>query len=416
MPQLSENTQLSVGQEDGSGLIELFNLNRLVRTINSIAVEAKDEDEMLQLSINALSIFTGFPLGHIYLRDAVHQTTFRCSGIHYVKYFELHGESHKQLSLNVYNESSPFIQQMAVQLTPYVDRDFKLATTNEPKVSFRVLIPMVSRRKLFGFFELAALAEDEEPNQLLIQVFHQIGYRIGSVLDSIITSREIEHMREEMISLTSHQLKAPLTAIKGNLELLKDGKLGTEEKGFVNEAELAAKAMNRLVRDLLNISKIEQGRIDFKLESVQVENLIDNVIKRLAPIAKQRKVRVEFKKPDQPLPKVEADPEYLQEALQNIISNAIDYTKNEVVIELKKQKGDLLMICNDNGIGIPKDEQSKIFEKFYRTSNAKQTKLGGTGLGLNIAKAIIEKFDGKIWFESEENKGTTFYVSLPFNA
>jgi len=413
MPQLYENTQLSMGQEDGSGLIELFNLNRLVQTINSIAVEAKDEEEMLQLVINALSIFTGYPLGHIYLRDAVYQTTFRCSGIHYIKYFELHGESHKQLSLNVYNESSSVIQQMAVQLTPYVDRDFKLATTNEPEVSFRVLIPMVSRRKLLGFFELAALAEDEEPNQLLMEVFHQIGYRIGSVLDSIITSREIEHMREEMISLTSHQLKAPLTAIKGNLELLKGGKLGIEEKSYVNDAEQAAKAMTKLVGDLLNISKIEQGRIDFKLESVQVENLIDNVIKRLAPIAKQRNVSVEFKKPDQPLPKVEADPEYLQEALQNIISNAIDYTKNQVVIELKKQNGDLLMICSDNGIGIPKDEQSKIFEKFYRTSNAKQTKTGGTGLGLNIAKAIIEKFDGKIWFESEESKGTTFYVSFP---
>jgi len=540
MPQLSLNTRLAVGQEDGSGLIELFNLNRLVQTINSIAVEAKDEEEMLQLSINALSIFTGFPLGHIYLRDAVHQTTFRCSGIHYIKYFELHGESHKQLSSNVYNESSLLIEQLTAQLTPYIDREFKLVTTNETEISFRVLIPVVSRGKLFGFFELTALRGDEIPNQLLMQVFHQIGYRIGSVLDSLVTSaeleiahnkseallssigdavfaidkeqnvvhlnrrgeelsgyksseilgkpyydflkfikekdgseniefiktalggkltsmkdhtqiirkggrklhvadtaaplkdkdgniigaivifrdatqeRKIEQMREEMISLTSHQLKAPLTVIKGNIELLKSGKLSTEERGLANEVEQIAQSMTRLVGDLLNVSKIEQGRIDFKLEPIQIEILIDEIIKRLASVAKNREVNVEFKKSKQLLPKVSADPEYLREALQNIISNAIDYTKNKVVIELKKQDDDLLIICNDNGIGIPKDEQSKIFEKFYRTSNAKQTKTGGTGLGLNIAKAIIEKFYGKIWFESEENKGTTFYISLPF--
>jgi len=542
MPQSSPQTQVHA-EKDESGFVELFNLSRLVQTVNSIAIEAKDEEEMLQLTINALCIFTGWPLGHIFLRDAADKATFRCSNIHYVKDPDLYGTFHQETLLKTYDESSQIIKDLTARPTPAISiyQRAEILSPSDIKTSYRVLIPLISRGELFGFFELIAREGDEEPNKHLIQVFHQVGYRIGSVVDSFITSeeleiannkreallssigdgvfaidkernivhlnrrgeelsgykavevmgkpyneflkfikekdgsenvefiklalsgkltkmkdhtqlirkdgrkvhvadsaaplknkagdiigaivvfrdatqeREIEHMREEMISLTSHQLKAPLTAIKGSVELLKGGQLGSEEKKRADEIEEVAQSMVSLLGDLLGVSKIEQGSVELKLGPTQVETLISDSIEQLSPIAKKRKVSVEFKKPDKPLPTVEADPDYLREALGNIISNAIDYTKNKVVIEIKQQDGALLLTCEDNGIGIPRDEQAKIFEKFYRTSNAKQTKITGTGLGLSIAKAIIEKVGGKIWFESAENKGAKFYVSLPLS-
>jgi len=226
--------------------------------------------------------------------------------------------------------------------------------------------------------------------------------------------REIERMRTELISLTGHQLKTPLTSIKGFIEMLKETKLSSEAKEHVAEIERGAKAMSELVGDVLNVSRIEQGRIEIKLDPTRLEEIIDNLIKDLSPVAKKRKVSIEFKKPSEPLPEVNVDLKYIREAIQNIISNAINYTKDKVVISLEKIDNNLRFSCVDNGIGIPRNEQSQIFTKFFRASNTTKTGREGTGLGLSIAKAIIEQHKGKVWFESEENKGTTFYITLPF--
>lgn len=226
--------------------------------------------------------------------------------------------------------------------------------------------------------------------------------------------REIRRMQEEIISLTSHQLKTPLSIIKGSAELLQGREVDNEVKKLVDVMGKTSRSMIALVENLLSVSKIEQGKIDFKAEPFQIEILIDGLVQDLAPIAQARNVNVDVIKPSQPLHEIRADQKYLKEALKNIISNAIDYTKDKVTVELKDQDNALLFTCADNGIGIPRDEQSKVFEKFYRSSNAIKVNASGTGLGMSISKAVIEKLGGRIWFESEENQGTTFYVSLPF--
>ena len=528
-------------QKDESGLIELFSLSRLVQTVNSIAIETKNEKEMFQLTINALCIFTGWPLGHIFLRDTADHTVFRCSDIHYVQHSSRCGKSHKEASSNIYDESSSTIKHLTAHPVPVIYRGSELAVPSDTEESFRVLIPIVSRGKLFGFFELAAREGGKEPNQHLMEVFHQIGYRVGSVLDPLISSknlerakandeailssigeglivadsketiilvnraaadmlkwkaqemvgkqwfdvlkpidrdgnvlpaekrplhlarvsgkkvfagkyeflrkdettlpvvitatpvsledesmgaiivfrdttheRQVEQMRAEMISLTGHQLKAPLVAIRGFVELMQEEEYSAEKKKeFLNDVASAAEGMQELVEDLLNISRIEQGSIDFMLEPVQLEAIVGEVVEDAASIAEKRSVRVEFDTPPKPLPKVSADPKYLNEALKNIISNAIKYTKDIVLVACEKQDNTILFSCRDNGLGIPKDEQYRIFHKFYRASNVTETEVEGTGLGLSITKAIVEKLGGKVWFNSEEGKGTTFYVSLP---
>lgn len=242
----------------------------------------------------------------------------------------------------------------------------------------------------------------------------------GEVLGAIVVfrdtvkERQIERMKAEMISLVGHQLKAPLTAIKWRAEMLKESKLDIEEKAHVEEVERVAEAMTGLVADVLDISKIEQGRIELKPEAVRFEEIVDSILKDLSPLAKERKVDIEFIKPEKPLFQVNVDPKYMKEAIQNIISNAIKYTKDKVTISCEEVDNRLRFSCVDNGIGIPQREQSQIFTKFYRANNVVETKTEGTGLGLSITKAIVEKSGGELWFTSKEGEGTTFYVSLPF--
>ncbi|MCP6718950.1 MAG: ATP-binding protein [Patescibacteria group bacterium] len=131
-------------------------------------------------------------------------------------------------------------------------------------------------------------------------------------------------------------------------------------------------------------------------------------------LVKQRKISIEFIKLAQPLSELEIDPKYIHEIFKNIISNAIKYTKDKVTISFEKKDSNIIFARSDNGIGIPKNEQYKIFTKFYIASNVSEAGIKGTGLGLSIAKVLIERMGGRIWFESEENERTTFYVSLPF--
>lgn len=226
--------------------------------------------------------------------------------------------------------------------------------------------------------------------------------------------RELEQAKSELVSFAGHQLKAPLTYLAGNMEMMKGGKCDPETAKLIDETEKGVARMKKLIHDVLNISRIEQGEIKLNPEPVQLEEIVESVIEESSSVAEQRNVNVEFTKSAQPLPEFEADAQQIHEVFKNIISNAIKYTKDSITISFEKKDGNIVFSCSDNGIGIPKDEQSKIFAKFYTASNTSKTETKGTGLGLSIAKALIEKMNGKIWFESEENKGSTFYVSLPF--
>lgn len=223
----------------------------------------------------------------------------------------------------------------------------------------------------------------------------------GSTLGAIVVFRdaskvrELERARAELISFASHQLRAPLTYISGNVAMLKERDFDTESREFVDEIKRGVEEMKKLVSDVLNISRIEQGKIEFKSEPTQLEKIVDDLIKESSSIAKQRKVNTKYTKPTPPLPKLMIDPQYIHEVFKNVISNAVKYTRDKVTISLEKKDGNILFICSDNGIGIPKDEQSKIFAKFYVASNVAKAGTKGNGLGLSIAKALVEKMGGK---------------------
>lgn len=240
------------------------------------------------------------------------------------------------------------------------------------------------------------------------------------VIHDVTREKTIDQMKTEFISIASHQLRTPLSGIKWTIELLLNDRLGKatgEQKEALQRMDESNDGLISLVEHLLNVSRIEQGRMKMEITRGNFEGLVLKQIKLLKPKADSKKIKLEFNKSGGEPYLANFDQEKLSFVVQNLIDNAIKYTNTggKVIIEITKDqpRGEMRLCVKDSGIGIPRDEASKIFSKFFRASNAKTSATEGTGLGLNIAKNIIEKHCGKIWFVSQEHQGTAFYITLP---
>ncbi len=244
---------------------------------------------------------------------------------------------------------------------------------------------------------------------------------VALIIRDITQEREINKMRTEFVSLTSHQLRTPLTAIRWYIEELYGGELGeltVKQKDYLAQVIDSNWRMIKLVNDLLNISRLETGRLRIDPKPTDLVALIRNTIKDHAVLARAKNCRLVFNLPSKKLPLINIDPTLIGPVINNIISNALKYSvgakhKCGVVIDLTIKKSDLLITVSDRGIGIPKKDQPHIFEGFFRAANVSRLETEGTGLGLYLAKMIIEASGGKIWFQSRENVGSVFSVSLP---
>jgi len=228
---------------------------------------------------------------------------------------------------------------------------------------------------------------------------------------------EANRMKSEFVSIVSHQLRSPLSNLRWSLELLMSGRLGKIEEQQLDYFKILkdnSSRMGELVRDLLIVSRIEQGRVSFKNQEASLPDLIQGVISLSAPFARASNVEIKFE-PKNNLPKIFSDPSQLKLIIENLLDNAVRYIKEkgEVKINLVKKDSHFYFGIKDNGVGIPKEDQKYIFQKFFRSSNILKYKTQGTGLGLYITKSLIEKMGGKVGFKSEENKGSTFWFSLP---
>lgn len=236
------------------------------------------------------------------------------------------------------------------------------------------------------------------------------------IFSDISVQKEIERLHTEFVSITSHQMKTPLTGIKAFVEILLAGDVGefnVRQKDFLNEIYQSNERMIELIDSLLSISRIESGRIVFEPKTVNFISLADDVVRETMILFKNKKQDLQFIKP-QELPFVTIDAKLLFQALSNVLANASKYTpeNGKIVFEISQQNGNILAKISDTGAGIPASQQDQVFSKFFRGENV-ALNTEGTGLGLYIVKQFIIKNGGKIWFESEENKGTIFYVTIP---
>jgi signal transduction histidine kinase len=231
--------------------------------------------------------------------------------------------------------------------------------------------------------------------------------------------REFDQLKDNFISVAAHQLRTPLGSMRWSMELLLDEDnvhLPSEVRSEIEQLYENNQRMVTLVNDLLNTTRIDAAITREQSELVDIMAILQKIASDSLHEANIRLVTVHFSKVKKELLQVFVAPKNIHEAFQNIISNAIKYSNAGGVVTISVQeegKKYMRISITDTGIGIPKDQQSKIFSKFSRASNAVLKETDGSGLGLNVAKFFIEQSGGKIWFESEEGKGTTFFVDLP---
>ena len=224
---------------------------------------------------------------------------------------------------------------------------------------------------------------------------------------------EASRIRTEFVRIVSHQLRSPITNLSWAIDSLMAGDLGRIEKSQLEYYQILkenSSRMKELIKDLLITSRIEEGTLPIKKEKVSLIEITKSLISGFLPFAKASDVEIKFDF-DKNLPEISTDPDQVKVVIENLLDNAIRYMgkKGEVKISLRKSEGKVLFEIADNGLGILEEDQKYIFQKFFRSKSNK----GGTGLGLFITKSIVEKLGGKIWFESKEGEGTTFYFTLP---
>lgn len=237
------------------------------------------------------------------------------------------------------------------------------------------------------------------------------------ILHDVSREKLVERMKTELVSIAAHQLRTPLSAIKWSISLLKDYVKGEEAEDLLGKLNESNERMINLIDDLLNVSRIEEGRYIYKPDFKDFIQITEAIIEPRIETAERKGLNFYFKKPTGLIPKVKVDEEKISLCIQNLVENAINYTpkggKVEAKIEYDENKKEIIFSVKDTGIGIPEDQKNRIFTRFFRAENAIRSETEGTGLGLFITKNIVEAHGGKIWFESKEGKGTTFYFSLP---
>jgi PAS domain S-box-containing protein len=238
------------------------------------------------------------------------------------------------------------------------------------------------------------------------------------VFRDITLEQEVDRMKSEFISLASHQLRTPLSAIKTYTHMLFEGYMGElndSQKNSLNTIINASNRMNELISTLLNITRMESGTIAINFKSLRLDGLADEVAKELGLMAATKTIKLTVHTRPKTGVVVVTDSLIIKEVLSNLVSNAIKYTpeKGSVAIRISEQKNRAVVEVRDSGWGIPKYSQDQIFSKFFRAHNIVKRETTGTGLGLYLVKGLIDALGGEVWFKSQEGKGTSFFFSLP---
>ncbi|NTV40719.1 MAG: hypothetical protein HGA61_00370 [Candidatus Moranbacteria bacterium] len=297
----------------------------------------------------------------------------------------------------------------------------------------------------FGYILIKSVKEEiaqKEALEIANEKISERGQQLQVMADSLAVAndqlRKLDNAKTEFISIASHQLRTPITAIKGFVSLILEGSYGEIEigvKGALEKVYVSSERLVQLIEDLLNVSRIESGRMIFAFEKASVEKLLKELYENFVLISRAKKFYFELKLPEEPLPEIVMDYSKIRELVSNFIDNALKYTekggikikaeirKEGVVIdesgfvvpEKKSDFGRMLRITvSDTGIGIPKDEIPHLFRKFSRGKDVSRLHVGGTGLGLYVGKAIVEAHHGQVWVESEgTGLGSKFIIEIP---
>lgn len=291
------------------------------------------------------------------------------------------------------------------------------------KVIFPSLAPFVVKRSEPGKYpqilDIAFESPDLELRVLADRLVDAAGQAFGFIKIVHDRTREIEFLRSksEFITVAAHQLRTPLTGIAWIFQTLKGSQsISGQDKEIVEDGVEVSTKAQKIVNDLLSVTKIEEGRFGYVFEKINITKFLQEIIKGAEPLAKKYGVTLSFNPPGSAM-EIQADPQKLNLAVSNLMDNAIKYNvKNgQAIVSLSQlpDKPYVLITVKDTGIGISAQDLKKLFTKFYRSEKAMKIDTEGSGLGLYIARNIVLRHGGNIWAESIVNRGSTFYVALP---
>jgi PAS domain S-box-containing protein len=278
-----------------------------------------------------------------------------------------------------------------------------------------------------GQREIELISQQDETKKILrassAVIENESGQTVGmvSVLSDITKQKELDRLKASFVANVSHELRTPLIAIDKSLSLIMNnaaGELSPPQKQFLTIAERNLKRLNMLINDLLDLSKLESGRMELKRQFLPIENVINESADSFNNWAQTKSIAIE-RSIQNGLPDVNMDPNRIIQVLTNLIGNAIKFTpsngKITVQAVLDNSKGEVKVSVADTGIGISKENLAKVFDKFYQVGERVSSDMFGTGIGLSIAKEIVELHGGRIWAESERGSGATFIFALPLS-
>lgn len=231
--------------------------------------------------------------------------------------------------------------------------------------------------------------------------------------------KSLDKAKNEFISIASHDLRTPITAIRGYLDMVLKGEVGIistpKMKEYLDLARIGALRLNDLVEDILSVSRIEQKRMKFNLISLDINQVASQIVMQYSAEAQKKGLNLTINKPAEPLPPVQGDINRVSEILTNLVDNAMKFTQTGgITLKINPQKNHIRIDCIDTGIGISAEDQKKIFQKFVQVNASASSQSKGTGLGLYISKMMVEKMGGKIDINSQPNKGSDFFFTLPY--
>jgi signal transduction histidine kinase len=309
-------------------------------------------------------------------------------------------------------------------------RKYNLSIWQCPQFLFLILGLVVVISSLAIYFIGIHYSDDPEIIALIVLLVSVFLIMVDfSIIKSFEKLAEVAKMKSEFVSIVSHQLRSPLSNLKWIVDLLISGKIepvSEKQSAYLQILRENSQRMEGLVSDLLIVSRLEADNLPFKNTKASLAELVKSLILRTESFISASNVEIKLTV-EENLPDIFFDYQRIEQAIGNILDNATRYIgfvdasgkpghikeKGDVEVILKREDNRLCLEIKDNGIGIPKDDQKHIFQKFFRASNANKVQAQGSGLGLYIAKSIIEKSGGKIYFVSRENEGSTFSFNLP---
>ena len=288
-----------------------------------------------------------------------------------------------------------------------------------------ISVPLIQNKRILGLICLFNKPKDfnEEDKKLIITLANQATITLlnAKILErekeTVKKLKELDRMKDDFVASVSHELKSPLTSIKGYLELLLEeeaGEVSRKQKEFLEIISQSSERLHRVIIDLLTFSKIESDKLNLKKEPNYLNEVLKKSITSIKPEMDRKQIRLKTNIEDN-LPLVKIDSDRIDQVILNLLSNAIKFTEKQgtIQVEVKKEGNKIIASVADSGIGISNEDQSKLFTRFFRSAAAVTRRTPGTGLGLAICKGIIEQHKGKMWVESEVGVGSVFSFHLP---